>query len=342
MAAVTSLPGDSSHLTVQERVEMIESFAGLVDAEMIAQSHMRAWVDMPMLTDTDTRTVRRMGDSTLQNVNDQNSGMEMEATPRNTDRAQVTVDNMIFAREALPLINKFQSDIEFQARIAASQTKAMGKLFDAAMLSMGVKSALSTVTNGVADAQIKGNLGRDLGDAFKSGKRTELAADGADEDPDALYAAIESIIVNMEEEEVDIEQCGLFLRPTQYRVLLNNDKLINRDFSMDNGDFANGTLKTVLGVPIIKTTRLANTQVDYSLLNGAHDYTPTGIETSAVALVLHPETLLGAETIPLTSDVFYNNMRHSWYVDSYIMFAAATRRADQAGVVFAYDAANDP
>ena len=41
--------------------------------------------------------------------------------------------------------------------------------------------------------------------------------------------------------------------PDQYYQLANVDKLVNRDFSRDNGDFGKGTVLSIGGVPIVKS-----------------------------------------------------------------------------------------
>lgn len=328
------LPSSPDHLTLMSRDDMIEEYGGMVDAQIAKRSIMRQFVDMPLLTGTDTKTVRRMGDTTLQRVGDAEAGQEMEAIPRNFDRAQVTVDTVILARDARPLLNELQTDFNARRLIAVDHGKTIAKFFDAALLSMGVKTALLQVTNGIA-AGINGNQGRDLGDAFKSGSTTDLLAVGDDTDPDALYAAIEKIIVGLQENDVDTDEQAIFLRPATAAVLMSNDKLINRDFSTDNGDFANGTIKTVMGVPIVSTARLADANLAPELAKLGAQYVPTARELRCKALVLHPNALLGAEAIPLTSNIHYSDLRLAWYIDSYLSFAAAPRRPDESGAVFA-------
>lgn len=342
MAVQTSLPSDNTHLSDFDRADMIEQYAGVVDAQVAKKSIMRQFVDMHSIKGTDTKTVRRMGDSTLQGIRDAEAGQEMEATARNFDRAQVVVDTIVLARDSRALLNEFQTDFSARREIGMDHGKTIAKFFDSALLSMGVKTALSNVAAGVADAAIKGNQGRDLGDAFKSGKHQELVGAGDELDPDALYTALETIIVEMQENDVDTDETALFVRPRQHAVLLNNDKLIDRDFSRDNGDFADGTIKTIMGVPIVKTARLADTNIDLSILSDGSEYVPQGIETSCVGLVMHPMTLLGGETIPLTSNVHYNDLRLSWFIDTYLAFGASSRRADQTGAVFSLDGVNNP
>lgn len=340
MGVQEHLPDGPDHLSNFDREDMIEQYGGIVDAQIAKRSIMRKFVDMRFIRGTDTATVRRMGDTVLQKVGDAEAGQEMEALPRNFDRAQVTVDTIILARDARALLNEFQTDFNARREIGIDHGKTIAKFFDAALLSMGVKAAMSTVNAGVADGSIRGNQGRDLGDAFKSGYRDELVAEGDELDPDKLYASFEKVIVDMQENDVDTDELGLFLRPRQHAVLLNNDKLIDRDFSTDNGDFSDGTIKTLMGVPLISTARLADSKINLSLLGAS--YVPTGYELGCVGLVMHPNSLLGGETIPLTSDVHYNKMRLAWYIDSYLAFGASPRRPDQTGAVFIFEEEPDP
>lgn len=100
--------------------------------------------------------------------------------------------------------------------------------------------------------------------------------------------------------------------------------------------------RPLMGVPIVSTARLADTNIDLSILSDGSEYVPTGIETSVTGLIMHPNSILGGETIPLTSNVHYNELRLSWFIDSYLAFGAAPRRPDQTGAVFSLDAANNP
>lgn len=332
----------ANNVSVFERADMIEQYGGIVDSQIAKRSRMRQFVSMRSIRGTDTYTVRRMGDTTLQGINDANAGAATTPTTVKFDRAQVVVDTIIRAQAKRALLNDLQTDFNARREIGIDHGKQIAKFFDAALLSMGVKTALSNVNAGVPDSAIIGNQGRNLGDAFKSGKHVELGAAGDETDPDLLYAAVESVVVDLQENDVDTDEMALFVRPTQHAVLMNNDKLIDRDFSVDNGDFASGTLKTLMGIPIVSTARLVDTKIDLSIISNQVDYVPAGIELNATALIMHPDTLLGGETIPLTSNIYWEDAELSWFIDSYLAFGAAPRRPDQTGAVFTFDGTLNP
>lgn len=321
--------------TVFERDDMIEIYGGIVDTQIVKKSMMRNFVDMHKIMGTDTKTVRRMGGGTIQGINDTNAGDRIDATNRNFDRAQVVVDTIILSRDKVTKLNGLQSDVDMLREMGRDHGKELGEFFDAALLSMGVKTSLSQVTAGVADGSIKGNQGRDLGDAFKSGYAQDLLAVGDEADPDAFYTACAGIVVDMQENRVDTDEMALFLRPREYEVLINNDKLINRDYSRENGDFADGTLKTVNGVAVMKTPLLADSTIDLTPLSDGAEYVPTAAELRCKALFMHPNSLLGGETISLTSNIHWEELELSDFVTSYLAFGAAPRRPDLTGALFA-------
>jgi hypothetical protein len=46
-----------------------------------------------------------------------------------------------------------------------------------------------------------------------------------------------------------------------------------------------------------------------------------------------PKALLAGETIPLTSDVYYQKTELQWFIDSWLAFAVTANRAEHAGIV---------
>ena len=317
----TNIPTDSNHLSDQARADLIEEFGGLVDSQFAKSSMMRNFVNVMPVVGTDTKIVRRAGKTTLQKLT---AGVRPNASQTKFGRASVTVDTPILARDNQSLINAFQNDFSVRSELAKDQGKELGKFFDEAFIIQAIKSA-----NLAAPADLNG--------AFGAGKPVTLGSSGDELDPDLLYAAIAGIIVAMQEEDIDTDEMILLVRPTQEDVIMNHDKLLDRDFSTDNGDFADGTIKTLKGVPIVKTARIPTAEIDGHFLsnddnNGAYDI--TGTEADAVAVLMHPMSLLAGETIPMTQDIFWDKIEKQWFIDSYLAFGVSNRRPDVCGAVF--------
>jgi len=126
------------------------------------------------------------------------------------------------------------------------------------------------------------------------------------------------------------------VRPTQFRVLLKNDKLISRDFSSSNGDYAAGMIYELNGARIVKTARIPTAAITNHKLSNASNgnaYDVTATEAKTVAVLMHPKSLLAGETIPLTSTVYYDQKELQWFIDSYLAFAVTVSRPDVCGRV---------
>ena len=140
----------------------------------------------------------------------------------------------------------------------------------------------------------------------------------------------------MQEEDIDTGECSVLVRPKQYEVLLNNMKLVSGDYS-SAGDFADGHFKGILGAPVISTARIPTAAITGHLLSNAGNanaYDVTADQAMAVAIIMHPKSLLAGETIPMTSDVFYSREEKQWFIDSFLAFGVANNRPDVCGAVF--------
>ena len=313
------LPTDSTHLSDQSRDEMIEEYGGEVESQFAKKSIMRNFVKVRPVRGTDTLINRRVGRTSLQALT---PGVRPDATPTNFGRTAVTVDTVVIARDNRSMLNEFQTDFNARMELGEDHGKEMAKFFDTAFLIQGIKSAYLT-----APANLNGAIG--------AGKVSNLTAAGDENDPDKLYKAIAGILTRMEEEDIDTTECAIFVRPTQYDVLLDNDKLVNGDYS-SAGDFADGKFKGIKGSPVVSTARLPNAAVVGHLLsnlNNSSAYDLSAAQANCRALIMHPKSLLAGETIGLQSDVFYSREEKQWFIDSFCAFGVANNRPDVCGVV---------
>jgi len=306
---------DGTALSDLARSEMIEHYAGVVDGQFAKASMMRQFVTVQPVIGTDTLINRRIGKTTLKALVD---GVPPDPSKTAFGRVSVTVDTTIIARDNRSQLNEFQINFNARAEIGKDHGKEIGKFFDEALLIQAAKGAALA-----APAGLNGSIGPGL-------VKTHAAA-GDELDPDLLYAQIASIITYQQEQDIDTDMSHVFLRPTHYDVLLNCDKLIDRSFSRANGDFADGKVKTIKGVPIEMTARIPNAAIPAHKLGSSYNWSAP--EAKVVAIVTNPMALLVGETIPLTSDVWFDKISRTWFIDSFIAFGASPRRPDVSGVV---------
>lgn len=318
---------DSSHLTSFSREDMIAQFNGAVESQFAKDSIMRQYVNVKPVRGTDTIVGRRIGTTAVQRVTE---GVRPNATPTNIGKVALTVDTLILARANRALLNEWQTDFDVRTELGKDHGKVLGKFFDQSVLIQAIKGSQQPAPTG-------------LEDAIGAGKNVTLDAAGDEADPDKFVKAIRTVLQQMRESEAPVEEMLIMVSPTQFDVLLDNDKLVKRDFSEGNGDFSRRELFYLGGVPIMETARIpsvATPDTEHHLLSNVNNnfgYDVTAKDAKSKAVIMHPRSLLAGETIPLTSDVYYNKEELQWFIDSYISFGVAVNRPDLCGAVFAAD-----
>lgn len=314
------LPTDSTHLSDQARSEMIEEYGGVVESQFAKKSIMRRFNGIKPVRGTDTLINRRVGRTKIKALT---PGVRPDAEATPFGRTSVTVDTVVLARDNRSMLNEFQTDFNARRELGIDHGKEIGKFFDEAFLIQGIKGSLMA-----APSNLNGAIG--------AGKVAKLTAGNDEYDPDKLYAEIVKIIVAMQEEDIDTDECAIFVRPALHEVLLNNDKLVNGDYS-SAGDFAAGKFKGIMGSPVISTARIPTAAITGHLLSNtanSNGYDVSADEAQVAATVLHPKSLLAGETIPMTSDVFFSREEKQWFIDSFLAFGVGNNRPDVCGSVF--------
>lgn len=306
---------------------MIDEYGGEVESQFAKRSIMREFIRVRPVRNTDTIVNNRVGRTTLQKLT---PGVRPPANQTPFGKVTLTVDTVVLARDQRSMLNEFQTHFDARMELAEDHGKEVSKLFDQAFLIMAIKGAL-------APAPVLGN-GDPAKQSIGAGKAITLTAAGDEDDPDKLAQAITDIVTQMEEEEIDVEDLVVFVRPTRFQTLVNNNKLLSRDYnSGSNGEFSKGTIYEINGARIVKTPRIPETVIEgHPMSNDTNGYAYdlSGVQANAVAVILHPKSLMAGETIPLSSDVYFDKLEKSWFIDSWLAFAVTVNRPDCCGAVF--------
>jgi hypothetical protein len=309
---------------------LMEQYGGEVESQFKKTSIMRQYAKVRPVRGTNVITNNRVGRTTLKALT---AGVRPPAETTPFGKVSLTVDTVVLARDNRAMLNEFQTHFDARMELAQDHGKEIGFFFDQAFIIMGIKgskAAAPTLGDGTASKQSIG-----------AGKNVELTTIGDESDPDKLYDAIKGIIVSMEEEEIPVEELVVFVRPTEFGTLHDNNKLTSSDYSSDNGDYAKATLYKIYGARIVKTARIPTQAIENHFLSNAdngnaYDVSGTGskADAKAVAVILHPKSLMAGETIPLTSDVWFNREEKQWFIDSFLAFGVTVNRPDCCGAVF--------
>jgi len=330
----------------------IEQYGGEVEHRFLKDSFMRQFFKFKSVRGTDTITNDRMGHSSLQKVS---RGVRPSDSSPTFDNISVKVDTIVLARTNQFLLDDFLSHIDVRMEVGVEHGKEIGKFFDESFLVQGIKA--SQITNvdpaavslgGWADAITGGSsskpsdITRSAPVDFQGGTVVILDAVDDEKDPDLLELAIQDLCQGIEEKDVDIAEAVLLMRPEQYYTLLKNDKLLDKDFSTSNGDYAAGKVLQSNGVRIQVTNRFpkqADVGTTHYLSNAGNGnaYNVTQADVNCKVLLLMPKALLAGETIPLTSKVYYSDIELQWFIDSYLSYGVTPNRAEMAGGIYRFD-----
>jgi hypothetical protein len=320
----------------------IEQYGGEVEHRILKESFMRQFFKFKTVRGTDTITNDRIGSSSLQKVA---RGVRPTDNAPTFDNISIKVDTIVLARTNEFVLDSFLSHIDTRKELGVEHGKEIGKFFDESFLVQGIKACQVTNTDpdGVSLGGWEGltptNIVRTAPNGFQGGTVQILTSAGDELDPDLLELAIQDLCQGIEEKDVDIADAVLLVRPAQYYALLRNSKLISRDFSSVNGDYAKGDVLESCGVRIQKTNRFPKAgdvgQTHFlSNAGNGNAYDVTANDAKCVVCLLMPKALLAGETIPLTSDVYFDKKEMQWFVDSYLAFAVTPNRAEMAGGIF--------
>ncbi len=321
-----SFDNTGPNLSDVERGLMIEQYGGAVESQFAKASIMRQYAPIRPVRGTDTITNNRVGKTALKKLV---PGVRPPADPTPFGKVSLTVDTVVIARDTRSMLNEFQIHFDARAELGKDHGKQLGKFFDQAFIIMAIKGAQYAAPDfGLTPDR----------NSIGAGKVITLGAPGDEDDPDILATAISDILTEMEEEEIPVEESLVFVRPTQYKTLLNNNKLISSEFSPDNGNYAKMQIERIDDTRIVKTARIPREVNDDHFLSNptnGYAYNVTAQDARAVAVILHPKSFLAGETIPLTSDVYFDKVEKTWFIDSWLAFGVAVNRPDVCGVVFA-------
>ena len=306
---------------------VIEEFTGMVEGTINRKSILADHIPVRQVKGTATFTNHAVGKSTLQKVV---PGVALDGIKSDFSKNQVTVDTTIAAREFFPILDVFQTQMDTRREVATEQGKEIAKFKDQAFLIQAIKAARLAES-----AYSAGAAGKPAG--HSGGSRTTVATLADAQDPAKLYAALTDTLVKMEQKDVDprSDDVVIVVRPQFYNTLIQAEQLVNTQYVTATGNKVNdGWVLKTAGVPVFSSNNLPNSNiVGHFLSNAFNSNAYDGDFSKTVAAIFSPRAVMAGETIPVTSDVFFDKLMLSWCVHSYLAFAVGPNRAEYAAEV---------
>lgn len=213
-------------------------------------------------------------------------GVEINGTTVPHNERIITIDDLLIADRFIANIDEAMNHYDVRAPYTRDTGRALAQAMDLNILRVGILTAR-------ASASVTGGFG---GTRIVSANSRTVAAD--------LIAAAFAAAQAMDEKDVPDTDRFLFLRPQQYYLLVNSGHpLVNRDFSPDNGNVAEGVVYKVAGFTIVKTNNLPQTNVT----TGPTAY--QGNFTNVTALAMHNTAVGTVKLMDLSTEMEYQIQR---------------------------------
>jgi hypothetical protein len=192
-------------------------------------------------------------------------GNELNGTTILHNERVISIDDLLVADRFIAQIDEAMNHYDVRSIYSGDVGRALAQEFDKHLAQVGYLAARATATVS------GGNGGSAITDA----------------DADTNGASLMNSIFDAQQalDEKDVPDDGMryvFVKPAQYYLLVELDKVLSRDFSNASvGDYSQGTLFRAAGLEVVKTNNLPTTNIT----TGPSAY--QGNFTTSVALVSH-------------------------------------------------------
>ena len=224
----------------------------------------------------------------------------------------INLDNMLLADVFVAEIEELKNHYDVRSEYSRQMASALSNTTDKHLLSLAILASQ-------ASANISGGNGGD-----------EITDSDANTNATSLIGSVFEAIQKLDEKNVPTEGRVCIVDPDRYYQLANVDKLVNRDFSKENGDFGKGTVLSIGGVPIVKS----NTAVEVfgqniSSVTGANN-TYHGDFSNHVAVVMHRSAIGTVKRKDLVMESTYDPRRIGTLMTARMLMGSGILRPESA------------
>lgn len=214
-------------------------------------------------------------------------GEEILGNTINHNETVITIDDLLISHSFISNIDEAKNHYEVRSEYSKQMGQALAQTYDRNLLSLAVKAARAG-TAGIADQ----------GDA-------ESIAIGATPTTSTIITNIYAAAQKLDEKNAPAEDRCVIVSPAVYYALVQDDKMINRDFG-SNGSYSEANVMRVAGMDIVMSNNLA---VDHtaSTLDFASKYNVDASDCKAV--VMHKDALGTVQLMDMATEAEYDIRR---------------------------------
>ncbi|MGL5261029.1 MAG: hypothetical protein ACRC9P_01450 [Bacteroides sp.] len=301
----------------------LEEYKGVIDGSFNYHSDFKAnnWAEKIKLNNTNTYRWDRFGGAEAYG---RSPGEELVSQRTINEKVTTVIERAMYSRHVFDEQDDWTSPNIMQ-RIGQEQGKALAREYDRAGIT---KLIHATEWKAPVDLKKSG--------AFHDGYNTALKGFTAETDMKAkaemILEAHDQLILHAyrTDQDTDLSSFITLISPEWFNILLKHDKLMDLDFSGNNGDFAQRKIAVLNGIRIMETPRL-----DFRPVTDKNPYGKEFVRTADQAktglIMFNPaHTLLEIEAHGTQVRQFHEPKEWARYLDTFEMSKFEIRRGDSA------------
>jgi len=219
-------------------------------------------------------------------------GAEITGNVINANEKIITIDDMLIAHSFISELDELKNHYDVRQIYSKELGEALARKVDDHLLQLAVLGARSS---GLVSGRSGGSA---ITDADANTNASSLI--------DSIFEGAEDLDNN----SVPENDRFCVVSPDIYYKIVNNDKILNRDFGGVNGVYADGTVLKVAGINIVKSTATATAFTDLSSASTTgHNNTYTGDFSNTVAVIFHKSSIGSVKLMDLKMDTEYDLRR---------------------------------
>ena len=206
--------------------------------------------------------------------------------------------------------NQYYGKNQFKTQLSP----ALAQTYDRNLLSMAIKDC-ATPPTAIADQGTSEKI------VQAAALNMAVAADVT-----TLVGKIYTAAQKLDEKNVPRNDRFVFVTPAAYYGIVQNDKIVNRDFGGTNGIYSDGTVINVAGMQVVMTNNLALNHPSVTTDTAANKY---GVNASSfIALVMQKQALGTVELLSVSSESEYDIRRQGSLLVSKMAVGHGTLRPE--------------
>lgn len=299
----------------------LEEFKGRVDGAFNYDAFFRAQNLTEVINLTGTNTYRWDRDGAAVAYG-RSPGEALVPQRFINEKVNTVVERAIYARHVMDRQDDWTAPDRMQ-RIARAQGQALAKANDVAHMT---KLIHATEWKAPADLKKTG--------AFHDGVVKTLTGFAAEADrsnrADMILNSLYELITHAQRTDQDLDKFIALIAPEWFHDILNYDKLISKEFSGGNGDFARRQVAYINGIRLMETPRIDFTAVTADNQYGS-EFTRTAAQAKTGLIMFNPEhTLMDIQVHGTQVKTWEDDNEWARKIDTFCMNKPEIRRGDSA------------